>query len=165
FGTVYAAHGIYGFIGPTAAFFLLGVIGIATIVASLIHGQALAGVGIVGSYVTPVLGSTQAPNHWALFGFVAFVLAAAGFIARMRDWLLLMAAAFAGAGLWTLIYLISAWHVDFAILSFITAVTLVVLEFVWLGRREDSESFDIPSIVPAFFVAATSAGLFLDPDI
>ncbi|MDW6021210.1 DUF2339 domain-containing protein [Mesorhizobium sp. BAC0120] len=165
FGAVYAAHGIYGFIGPTAAFLLLGMIGIATIVASLIHGQALAGVGVVGSYLTPVLVSTQAPNHWALFGFVAIVLAAAAFIARLRDWLLLMAAAFAGAGLWTLVYLISAWPLDFAILSFITAVTLVVLEFVWLGRRQGSEGFDIPSIVPAFFVAVTSAALFLDPDI
>ena len=43
FGTVYAAHGVYGFIGPSAAFALLGAIGIATIVASLVHGQALAG--------------------------------------------------------------------------------------------------------------------------
>ena len=33
FGTVYAAHGIYGFIGPGAAFSLLGVIGIGTIAA------------------------------------------------------------------------------------------------------------------------------------
>jgi uncharacterized membrane protein len=165
FGAVYAAHGIYGFIGPTTAFFLLGVIGVATILASLIHGQALAGVGVVGSYMTPVLVSSQAPNQWALFGFVAIVLAAVGSIARIRNWLLLMAAAFAGAGLWTLVYLISAWPVDFAILSFITAVTLVVLEFVWLGRRQESEEFDIPSIVPAFFVAATSAALFLDPEI
>ncbi len=59
FGTVYAAHGIYGFIGPSTAFTLLGLIGIATIAASLVHGQALAGVGIVGSYVTPVLVSSR----------------------------------------------------------------------------------------------------------
>ncbi|TIV06467.1 MAG: DUF2339 domain-containing protein, partial [Mesorhizobium sp.] len=37
FGTVYAAHGIYGFIGPATAFALLGVIGVATIGASLVH--------------------------------------------------------------------------------------------------------------------------------
>ena len=93
FGTVYAAHGIYGFIGPSAAFTLLGAIGIATIVASLVHGQALAGVGIVGSYVTPLLVSSEAPNQWALFGFIAIVLVAAAIIARLRDWTLL-----AGAG-------------------------------------------------------------------
>ena len=89
FGTIYAAHGIYGFIGPSTAFTLLGLIGIATIAASLVHGQALAGVGVVGSYVTPVLVSSEAPNQWALFGFIAIVLAAAAFIARLRDWKLL----------------------------------------------------------------------------
>jgi uncharacterized membrane protein len=165
FGTIYAAHGIYGFIGPSAAFFLLGAIGIATIAASLIHGQALAGVGVVGSYATPILVSSQAPNHWALFGFVAIVLAAAGFIARLRDWRLLMGAAFAGAGLWTLFYLIAVQPIDFTILTFITAVTLAMLAFVWLGRRQAEESFDIASIVPAFFVALTSATLFLDAEI
>ena len=46
FGTVYAAHGVYGFIGPALAFTLLGAIGIATIAAALVHGQALAGVGL-----------------------------------------------------------------------------------------------------------------------
>ncbi|TIP76044.1 MAG: DUF2339 domain-containing protein, partial [Mesorhizobium sp.] len=42
FGTVYAAHGVYGFIGPALAFTLLGAIGVATIAAALVHGQALA---------------------------------------------------------------------------------------------------------------------------
>ncbi|TIT60782.1 MAG: DUF2339 domain-containing protein, partial [Mesorhizobium sp.] len=40
FGTVYAAHGVYGFIGPALAFTLLGAIGVATIAAALVHGQA-----------------------------------------------------------------------------------------------------------------------------
>src|SRR5690606_21933970 len=44
FGTVYAAHGIYGFIGPGTAYVLLGLLGVATIGASLLHGQALAGI-------------------------------------------------------------------------------------------------------------------------
>ncbi|TIU30837.1 MAG: DUF2339 domain-containing protein, partial [Mesorhizobium sp.] len=59
FGTVYAAHGIYGFIGPALAFTLLGVIGVATIAAALVHGQALAGIGLVGAMVTPVLVASQ----------------------------------------------------------------------------------------------------------
>ncbi|TIT44990.1 MAG: DUF2339 domain-containing protein, partial [Mesorhizobium sp.] len=68
FGTVYAAHGVYGFIGPALAFTLLGAIGVATIAAALIHGQALAGVGLLGAVVTPMLVASQAPNPWALFG-------------------------------------------------------------------------------------------------
>ena len=108
FGTVYAAHGIYGFIGPTVAFTLLGVIGVATIAAALVHGQALAGIGLVGAMVTPALVAAEAPNPWALFGYLAIVLAATGVIARMRDWKLLMAAAFAGTGIWTILYMTDA---------------------------------------------------------
>ena len=62
------------------------MIGIATIAASLMHGQALAGVGIVGSYVTPVLVSSEAPNQWALFGFSRSCCRSGGLIARLRDW-------------------------------------------------------------------------------
>ncbi|TIQ54477.1 MAG: DUF2339 domain-containing protein, partial [Mesorhizobium sp.] len=68
FGTVYAAHGVYGFIGPALAFTLLGAIGVATIAAALVHGQALAGIGLLGAVVTPMLVASQAPNPWALFG-------------------------------------------------------------------------------------------------
>jgi uncharacterized membrane protein len=165
FGTVYAAHGIYGFIGPATAFTLLGAIGIATILASLIHGQALAGVGIVGSYATPILVSSQAPNLWALFGFIAVVLAVAGAIARFRNWSLLMGAAFAGSGLWTLVYLMAASEpIDLGVMAFITAVTLAVLAFIWLARRVP-DRINFVSIVPAIFVALTAIPLFLDPTV
>ncbi|WP_363276944.1 DUF2339 domain-containing protein [Mesorhizobium sp.] len=58
FGTVYAAYGIYGFIGPALAFTLLGAIGVATIAVSLVHGLALAGIGLIGAMVTPIAPSS-----------------------------------------------------------------------------------------------------------
>src|SRR5690606_8332051 len=57
FGAIYAAHGVYEFIGAAPAFVLLGIIGIATIAAALVHGQALAGIGLLGAMVTPWLVS------------------------------------------------------------------------------------------------------------
>lgn len=153
FGAIYAAHGIYGFIGPGAAFTLLGLVGIATIAAALLHGQALAGIGLVGSYVTPVLIASQAPNAWALFGFVAVVLAASGAIARLRGWTPLMAAAFAGAGLWCLFYLVGEPVPDTAIVLFINAVAVAVLVFVWLHRAETAPRIDVPAAVASAFVA------------
>ncbi|RWO49478.1 MAG: DUF2339 domain-containing protein [Mesorhizobium sp.] len=167
FGTVYAAHGIYGFIGPALAFTLLGVIGVATIAAALVHGQALAGIGLVGAMVTPVLVASQAPNPWALFGYLAIVLAATGAIARMRDWKLLMAAAFFGAGVWTILYMTDAPGANLSAILFIDAVTLAVLALVWLARRDDepgpARAFDWPSIVPGLFVAFSALGLSVDP--
>lgn len=139
FGTVYAAHGIYGFIGPALAFTLLGAIGVATIVAALVHGQALAGIGLVGSMATPALVSSQAPNPWALFVYLAIVLAATAAIARMRDWKFLIAAAFFGTGAWTIAYMTNAPGADLAVILFIDAVTLAVLALVWLGSRGGEE--------------------------
>ncbi|RWC91037.1 MAG: DUF2339 domain-containing protein [Mesorhizobium sp.] len=167
FGTVYAAHGVYGFIGPALAFTLLGAIGIATIAAALVHGQALAGIGLVGAMVTPVLIASQAPNPWALFGYLAVVLAATGVIARMRDWKALMAAAFFGTGIWTILYMTDASGADLSAILFIDAVTLAVLALVWLsgrgGEAEIAESgFDWPSIVPGAFVAFSALGLSVD---
>ncbi|MER8520854.1 DUF2339 domain-containing protein [Mesorhizobium sp. M0644] len=166
FGTVYAAYSIYGFIGPTLAFTLLGAIGVATIAASLVHGQALAGVGLLGAMVTPLLVASQAPNPWALFGYLAIVLAATGVIARIRDWRLLMAAAFVATGIWTIFYMTDAPGANLAVILFIDVVTLAVLAFVWLGRRDEAvagSGFDWPSIAPGFFVGLSALALFVDP--
>ncbi|MBZ9884140.1 DUF2339 domain-containing protein [Mesorhizobium sp. CA10] len=169
FGTVYAAHAIYGFIGPATAFALLGVIGVATIGASLLHGLALAGIGLVGAMVTPALVASEAPNPWALFVYLAIVLAATAAIARIRDWRALVAAAFAGAGVWTILYMVDAPEVNLAAVLFISLATLAVLAFVWLGlflvtgRDDTARGFDWPSIVPGFFIALSALGLSVDP--
>ncbi|MBZ9660886.1 DUF2339 domain-containing protein [Mesorhizobium sp. ESP-6-4] len=169
FGTVYAAHAIYGFIGPATAFALLGVIGVATIGASLLHGLALAGIGLVGAMVTPALVASEAPNPWALFVYLAIVLAATAAIARIRDWKALVAAAFAGAGVWTILYMVDVPEVNLAAVLFISLATLAVLAFVWLGlflvtgRDDTARGFDWPSIVPGFFIALSALGLSVDP--
>src|SRR5215218_8219176 len=42
YATVYGAYALYGFIGPAAAFVLLGIVAVATLTAALLHGPALA---------------------------------------------------------------------------------------------------------------------------
>lgn len=164
FGTVYAAHGIYGFIGPSVAFVLLGLVGVATIAAALVHGQALAGVGLLGALATPILVSSQSPSPWTLFGYLAVVLAATGFIARIRRWSLLMAAAFTGVGLWIVLYMVEAPMPGFGVLVFINLVVLAVLGLVWLGAEPEARAgFDLVSIAPAIFVAAATLVLFAEP--
>ncbi|MGX8008732.1 DUF2339 domain-containing protein [Mesorhizobium sp. ORM8.1] len=164
FGTVYAAHGIYGFIGPALAFALLGAIGIAAIAASLMHGLALAGIGLVGAMVTPALVSSQAPNPWALFVYLAIVLTATAAVARIRNWRALVATAFAGSGIWTILYMSDAPDANLASILFISLATLAVLALVWLAARDDTErGFDWPSIVPGFFIALSALGLSVDP--
>ena len=52
------------------------------------HGPWLAALGLVGSYVTPFLVSSTAPNPWALATYLLVVTAAAFALARLRLWIL-----------------------------------------------------------------------------
>ncbi|MCJ7597896.1 MAG: DUF2339 domain-containing protein, partial [Methyloceanibacter sp.] len=64
YATVYAAYALYGFIDAGAAFLLLGIVALATLGAALLHGPAVAGLGLVGAYLTPFIVTTETPNYW-----------------------------------------------------------------------------------------------------
>jgi uncharacterized membrane protein len=66
YATVYAAYALYGFLPPAAAFLLLGVVALLTLAAALLHGPALAGLGVVGAFVTPMLIASAKPDYWSL---------------------------------------------------------------------------------------------------
>src|SRR5579883_3202215 len=86
YATVYAAYALYGFVDPPVAFVLLGIVALATLAAALLHGPALAGLGLVGAEVTPILVASNHPNYWALYVFLAVVTAASFALARARLW-------------------------------------------------------------------------------
>ncbi len=163
FGTIYAAYGVYGFIGPATAFVLLGVIALATLALALVHGQALAGLGLLGSLATPVLVASEAPNAWALFGYLAIVLAASVAVARIRLWRFLASAAFAGFGLWSLAYLAGMIVLDLKVLLFAGVVTLACLALLWCRAGREPAYHAFPAAVPAFFVALLGVAMLVDP--
>ena len=107
FGTAYAAHALYGFIGPGTAFLLLGAIGIGAMLAAALHGPALAGVGLAGAMAAPLLVSSPEPNPWPVVIYLVAVAAAAYALARLRRWLWLGAATVAGIVAWGFVLLIS----------------------------------------------------------
>jgi len=67
FATVYAAYALYELLVPATAFVLLGLVALGTLAAALLHGPALAGLGVVGAFATPVLVSSGKPDFWALY--------------------------------------------------------------------------------------------------
>ncbi len=83
YADVYAAYALYHFIGPGAAFLLLGLVALGTLAAALLHGPALAGLGLIGAFVTPLIVSTETPNYLALYLYLAVVTAAAFALARV----------------------------------------------------------------------------------
>jgi uncharacterized membrane protein len=171
FAVVYAAHGIYGFIGPAAAFALLAAVALATMAAALVHGQALAGVGLVGAYATPLLVASNAPNAWALFIEVAVALVGAAFIARLRRWLPLMLAAEIGAGLWLLTYLGDGAFDGGWPAAFIGVVMVAAMAMLWMrGRKAAGEArlagvADPVGIAVAVLVGIAALGLATDGDL
>ena len=86
FGTVYAAYALYDFLAPASAFILLGLVALGTLAAALLHGPILAGLGIVAAFGTPLLVSSEKPDFWALYIYLAVVTAAAFGLARIRLW-------------------------------------------------------------------------------
>jgi uncharacterized membrane protein len=85
---------------PAFAFVLLGIVVLLTLGALLLHGPALAGLGLVGAFVTPLLVSTGVPNYWALYIYLAVVTGAAFALARMRMWRWLAVTAIVLGTLW-----------------------------------------------------------------
>src|SRR5262249_44858271 len=89
YADVYAAYALYGFLGPGSALIILGLVALATLAAALLHGQTLAGLGLVGAYLTPLLVASEHPDYWSLYIYLAVVTAAAFALARVRMWRLL----------------------------------------------------------------------------
>jgi uncharacterized membrane protein len=101
FATAYAAYALYGMIGPAAAFVVLGAIAVTTMLASALHGPALAALGLVGALASPLLVASAEPKLWPVVLYLVFVVFAAYGLARMRLWRWLALAAAIGALLWT----------------------------------------------------------------
>lgn len=112
FGTIYAAHALYGFIGPAAAFTLLGLVGLAALWAATLHGQALAGLGLAGSLLAPLLVSSATPNPWPVIVYLAIVGVAARVLAERQSWRWLEFAAGAGGLLWGFIFVLEATNLE-----------------------------------------------------
>jgi uncharacterized membrane protein len=103
YATVYAAYGLYNFLPPGVAFILMGIVALLTLAAALLHGPALAGLGVIGAYLAPLLVSTTQPDYWALYIYIAVVTAASFALARLRLWRWLALAAIVLGAAWTLL--------------------------------------------------------------
>ncbi len=103
FATIYAAHALYGFIGPGAAFVLLTVAGLVTLFLSVIHGPGLAALGALGSYAAPLLVSSTAPAPFPVVFHVLAVTAAVLGMARIREWRWLAVGGVAASLVWGLL--------------------------------------------------------------
>jgi uncharacterized membrane protein len=161
FATVYAAYALYGFLAPATAFILLGMVALGTLAAALLHGPALAGLGIAAAFVTPVLVSSDKPDFWALYIYLAIVTAAAFALARIRLWRWLAVTTIAFALLWAFPCLqcgpsMVAPHAFHVIAGFILASLLVVCGLMFGPPADEGRIEPISSAsLAAYLLGAT----------
>lgn len=161
FATVYAAYALYGFLAPPVAFVLLGAVALGTLAAALLHGPALAGLGVIGAFVTPVLVASDKPDYWALYIYIAIVTAAAFGLARIRLWRWLAVTTIVFGALWMLFNIARADtlgpHAFDIIVSFALAAVLVVAGFMFGPSAEQGRVEPVSSISLAVFLFGATA--------
>ena len=161
FATVYAAYALYDFLAPATAFILLGMVALGTLAAALLHGPALAGLGIAAAFVTPILVSSEKPDFWALYLYLAIVTAAAFGLARIRLWRWLAVTTIAFALLWTFPCLqcgpsMVGPHAFHVMSGFVLAALLVVCGFMFGPPADEGQIEPISSgSLAAYLLGAT----------
>ncbi|MDI4666817.1 DUF2339 domain-containing protein [Xanthobacter autotrophicus] len=164
FGSLYAAYELYHLIPPQAAFLLLAATGVATLLAALLHGPALAALGFIGAAVTPFLITTDDPNAWGVVLLISAVAASALGVARVRRWAWLALIAIAGVVAWGLTLVVfgvpqavSASGALGLVLLALTALLLAPHLFWGPDTGPRPEPVSILGAVGALLVTATAA--------
>ncbi|MGQ3290716.1 MAG: DUF2339 domain-containing protein [Shinella sp.] len=139
FAVTYVSYEFYGYVGPVAAFVLLAAVSFATIGLSLLHGQALAGLGLLASMLTPALVSTEEPSAWSLFGFLSVAWLATFAASRIRHWQVVPALANAGMALWAVLYLSAADKVEVLPVLVALLVLAVGHGLLWPGNIAEED--------------------------
>ncbi|WP_245410971.1 DUF2339 domain-containing protein [Microvirga flavescens] len=140
FATTYAAYGLYDLISPATAFVVLGLVAALTMLAALLHGPALAALGLVAALGAPLLVSSDAPQPWALVIYLAFAVVAAYGVARLRLWRWLALSGAVGALVWTLpIFFMKHGEIIPAMAHLVLQIGLAGLFLVADAHRADPE--------------------------
>jgi uncharacterized membrane protein len=159
YADVWAAYALYEFLSPAFAFILLGLVALGTLAAALVHGPSLAGLGLIGAYITPALVSTAQPSFWALYAYLAVVTAAAYALARVRMWTWLAIAAAILSIVWMFLRLgdpaAIAPHAFHALAGFALAAAFLVPGLLYGPAIEDSKADPLSSGVLAGYLFGT----------
>jgi uncharacterized membrane protein len=161
--TVYAARVFYDLIGVLPAFLLMiAVTTAAVLLAARYHAYAIAVLGLIGGFMTPVLLSTGVDNQLGLFSYIALLNSGVLALAYFKRWrslnhLAFFATVFIFAG-WLL-----RWYDETKLWPTLFFLTLFFLMFNALGivynviRQRPARWFDVSLIITnatLFFAAS-----------
>jgi uncharacterized membrane protein len=163
--TVYAARVFYDLIGVVPAFLLMiAVTTAAVLLAARYDAYAIAVLGLIGGFMTPVLLSTGVDNQLGLFSYIALLNSGVLALAYFKRWRSLNHLAFVATVLmfvgWSVV-----WYVETKLWPTLFFLTLFFLMFNALGiiynviKQRPAQWFDISLIISnaTLFFAASYA--------
>lgn len=109
FASIYAAYALHDLIPSLVAFAALAAIALGAVALSLLQGQFIALVGLVGAYVTPLLAGDPRGAVGGLMAYLLFVTAACFAVVRHRRWWWLAWSGHAGFAALTLLWIADNW--------------------------------------------------------
>ncbi|MDP1699850.1 MAG: DUF2339 domain-containing protein [Aestuariivirga sp.] len=104
FGSIYAAYALYELVQPSTAFIGLALVAFGALALSLRQGPLIAALGLLGSYVTPMMISSPDPSGWSFFPYLLIILGAGFAVLRKRNWWWLGYASIIGSALWSFLW-------------------------------------------------------------
>ena len=141
FATAYASYALYDMLGPEAVFILLAIISVGSVVLAAVHGPILGGLGLIGSYATPALVSSDEPSVIILFTYLTFVTLAVLALVRLRAWWYIGLMAVAGSAIWSLIAIFFVGHPDNLVMLSLY-LPLMTAAFMFTPLTPDIENAD-----------------------
>jgi uncharacterized membrane protein len=105
FASIYAAYALYELVGPTTDFIGLALVGLGALALSLRQGPLIAALGILGSYVTPMMIASPNPSGWGFFPYLLVIMGASFAVLHKRPWWWLGYASIVGSALWSFLWI------------------------------------------------------------
>lgn len=125
FADIFAAHTLYGFLGPIETFVLLALVtALAFLLSVRLHSQYIALLALVGGFLVPPLVSTGVDRPLGLFGYITLL----------------------DLGLWAVVI-----RKEWGFLWGLAALGTVVMQWGWMDRFLTPEKLEVAAAIFIWF--------------
>jgi uncharacterized membrane protein len=140
YGTLYAASELYGIIPPWLGFLGMAAVTAAAVLESLLMGEAIAILGLVGGFAAPMLVGREAPSPIFFFSYLILLHGGLLFICRRKGFFLSAVLSNVLVGLWLgyWLYMVDSVAEQSEMLIFIILDAGVIVWLLW--RRSGDEA-------------------------
>jgi len=132
YAAIWAAYGLYHFLGVVAAGTGLTLVSAALLALAFLHGEALALLAILAAFAVPAVCGKPAWPGAAIDGYAALIIATGLGAAALRGWARAGVLTLIGAGIWSIARSVAADSLGAAALDVATPA-LALLAASWRG--------------------------------